>query len=265
MPEPTRRSLSEWWSQRLSPLEKLVSIAAGVVTLLGFIGIAGLRSPGAGPSPPPFNPGPIATPQLITQQPPSTVTPPPPTSAAVVPTASNVPVSASYVADWSAGVTGWSVTPDWAVVGTTLQTNGSGAPGEAQPDWSPSSPDYAVTSRIELLDSNSCFAFGLGARLSNDGGFTSLIGNTGPSGLDVCIDSFVEVWDGQHESQRVPYTPTRGLHVYQLIVLGDTITVRIDESTKLVTRDALHGAAGRVGIWSAGAQLAVDAFRVDVK
>jgi serine/threonine-protein kinase len=242
-------------------------VAAAVVAFAAVqSGVIGASAASRSPSPsgtaaatatagPTLEPSPTATP---TSTPNSTPTPPAtPTPAPTL--AQQWP----YVADWSAGLNGWSKSNGFDVRYGQLVNDGTGAlqiPG-AQAPVLPPTANYAVEAQIRLV--SGCGSFGLVARWDGTVGGYAL----GVRGCNTLALTAAGSTDWLYSAPgtpmaSAPWNPA-GVHTYRLEVRDADITALVDGKPQFTHTDLQFPDAGRVGLWCSGPQIVVVSFKVE--
>lgn len=144
-----------------------------------------------------------------------------------------------YSADWSSDLDGWTGNEDWAVSDGELLCRGQVNELEAgvvAPVEVDELDGYAVQAEIRLL------RYEIG-----NGSFGAMVGLGGGGGRPT--------FDAR------PFLSGAGWHSYRIEVRGNDLAAYLDGAAVLSATDNTFP-AGRVGLWSRGAQLVVRSFEV---
>ena len=192
----------------------------------------------------------------------------------------SLPQSSSRVvcqADWSKGLNGWAGSSQWKVLNGKLLSDGmnigpgfsvapSGSDSIMSPSCQPSTKNYAVEAKMQILDSpDSCY-LAIRGRVQPAGsgyggyfvGFDSYFG-------DATIIPFFP-----STSPRYGFWPTKsriynpGLteHLYHVEFRENQITLKIDNHVILQATDNRFLGTGEVGLENGGCQISVSSFKI---
>jgi Protein kinase domain len=196
-----------------------------------------------------------------TATPQPTVTPAAPTDTPV-PTTPPPSSQWPYVADWSTGLNGWSMSNGFDVRYGQLVNDGSGdtvIPG-AQAPVLPPTANYAVEAEIRLV--SGCGTFGVVARWDGGAGGYAL-------GVKDCTDLMLTPagagdwwWGWKSPMASAPWNPS-GTHTYRVEVRDAVITAFVDGKPQFTKTDLRFPDAGRTGLWCRGPQIIVTKFKVE--
>ena len=172
--------------------------------------------------------------------------------------------SATYTADWSAGLGGWAGSPQWKAVDGRLLSDGTAARdgGLVRAPFRPDSRDYAIESRIRLLRSDFGCYFGIVGRLqgdpTNDGLFMGYSTIRGFGGVAV------HTYDGFREDlARDPaFSPGSEERNYRAEFRGNEVRLLVDGAEILRVKDNRFLDPGMIGLASGSCQIEVSTFAV---
>jgi hypothetical protein len=200
---------------------------------------------------------------VVTPTPTSTPTPAP----------KPAPGTVLYEADWSSGLNGWPGIFGWKALNGMLLNDGTNGD---RTNWiaAPYEPgagdiaDYAMEAEIQLVTEPSCVTFGIVAREKYQAGvrlawnpFACTHEMSYVYGDEAMI-MLVEGGDYRDTIAATDYTRDMEWHTHRLEVRGNTIKLLIDGASVVETADNRYLTGGRVGLWSADAQVSVRSFKV---
>lgn len=181
------------------------------------------------------------------------------------------PGTIMYQADWSGGMAGWFGSPDWKVVNGTLVNDGTKnffnelEASILAPVQLSTMADYAVEADIQLITFRDMGiwapTFGLAARFGEKRGYLAGWQNFRR------LSNALLIWPNILESFWLPlaetsFDPGTRRHVYRLEVKGNIVRLLVDGTTTAEVIDNRYLDAGRIGLWSSGAQIIVHSFKV---
>lgn len=173
-----------------------------------------------------------------------------------------------YQADWSSGMNGWAGSSDWKHVDNTVVSDGTpGHPTSEERLLAPCQPptqDYALEAKIQLINTQ-CGAtykeFGLVAREADQGAILGGI-DCDEAKLAVVQNSNYLTFSGNTIATG-SFSPGTGWHVYRLEVKGNQIRLLADGTPILEKADNHDLSGSKVGMFSVGAQINVQSFKIE--
>lgn len=167
----------------------------------------------------------------------NSTTPTPP----ITPTSSQTVL---YSADWSSGLNGWTGSQEWSVSNGQLQSDGTDGNGHfgldaISPPYRPSTANYAVEARIQVVNSvyglGQCYV-GIRGRVQNPSTSPSYVGdgyflgfNGGYNAAMVAFESLNNAPNGGFDAlQSQNFTPGFEWHTYRVEFRGNQMTLFID-------------------------------------
>jgi len=231
-------------------------------------------------------PNPFVSPSAATAVTPAPTVAPTPTAATSPPasaspgassspgTAVLTPVKLPYTADWSKGLAGWAVSPNWTIVDGVLTNDGTSDDARisatAPIDLS-SVRDYVVEADIELVryGGGGYQSFGFVVRSVDDKtGYR--IGHCTYGGYGTCNGDSQNyaagIWNAGSGSALVSAQfkpPTQEFHHFKVEVKAATLTFTApDVGVNLTTTDNAYLSGAQVGLWSQNCQISVRNFTV---
>jgi hypothetical protein len=177
-----------------------------------------------------------------------------------------------YRSDWTNGLGGWAVTPNWQLVDGVLTNDG----GPSEEKISAKAPldlssvrDYVVEADIELVRySGGRGSFGFIVRSADDrSGYRIGHCEDAPYSCDSPDRPYeAGIWD---EAKGSPLTsaqfrpPAQSWYHYRVQVKATTITFTVpDLGVNLTTTDNAYLEGGQVGLWSKSCQISIKNFTV---
>ena len=180
-------------------------------------------------------------------------------------------------ADWSNGLNGWTGSSQWKVLNGKLLSDGmntgpgfnvapSGSDSIMSPSCQPSTTNYAVEAKMQILDSpNTCY-LAIRGRVQPVGsgyggyfvGFDSYFG-------DATIIPFFpspSPRDGFWPTKSRIYNPGLTEHLYRAEFQDNRVTLKIDNQVVLQATDNRFLTTGEVGLENGGCQISVSSFEV---
>jgi hypothetical protein len=210
--------------------------------------------------------------------------PPAAAQAQAQPTASSTPVptpmptptkdtSAGFRADWSSGMDGWAGVAQWKTIPGLLVSDGtshlspawaSRGSDSVQPSQVPPGANYAVESRLQIVDptSNGCYV-DIQIRGATEGQGADRHGYA--LGFQQGTGAFVGRFFPQVNwtiVKQTSFSPGSDWHVYRAEVLQNQLTLKVDGSTVLQAVDNTFLDAGQVGLGNGNCQVQVSSFVV---
>jgi len=190
-----------------------------------------------------------------------------------VPTPVPSPTPSTYQANWASGMDGWAGVAQWKTIPGYLVSDGtshvslfSGSHGDdaVQPARQPSTVNYVVEARIQVVDpaSDDCYvAIQLRSQTEGQGVFRH--------GYDLGWQRRGGAFMGRYYPsfqyapiKQTSFSPASDWHVYRAEVEQNQLTLKIDGSVVLQATDNNYLDPGGVGLANSYCQVQVSSFSV---
>lgn len=236
--------------------ERTLAVVIGIVCLISllFTCISASLSIASGPT---GNRG-VGTQNITTSAPLNTITITPTTGTTPTPTDTPIPTvtpsptkpptpksgDTLFTAKFD-GSQAWVGDSSWHVYGNALHTSGAGTilvPYKVQVGQS-GTPDFTI--RFQATQQGDG-AFGVGIRVGDDGSSGYMIG---PTGYDINQHHWIQL-QGTQPWQQTNFDPGRTSHIYEVTIIGDHITVKVDGALLLETHDGTYPTGESIKLYS---------------